>query len=569
MDPLSRKELDERLALLIDGRYADLRGLTRKQDDGQDAQLQRRLAEADMQEVDLLDVFIHWVPDDQFGACHILLPALGLSGQASAVRLERLLRLVPDRDDGFAYHLAEVLQTRFTSEPSLAFDLVVSICSDTPIGDRACRTWAHSFAIAQPVIAAKFVMGRLGPPVQDARAVHALVAALPWRSEAVKEIIEPYQQPLLAYLVALSNTNAENAWYCIVELAQFDRAAFRLVAEALSAGVPEAASQVARSVFRIESAYYGVEAVPLNDLLRRLVELALQNKSICHNVDLALSSCLRKAPQKSFVIEQLLALGNGPEDVLQRFNLTFQSSAEDEALFRTLLTHWLLSPTASFPVIRGMLEFLYARPVRAVLDEPLFAAATPLVRTKAIRRVLGLHEEGPTLCHFAASIARMESLGDSGLYMAGDMLNFLKIEYPGATEAFLKPLCSPSCRNARGAVVFRGIYASILRWTRHLARLPRRRELRISDVDAFSLRSAQAKQHDHIQQVGEKNSVFASLVTKAHLAQGRRFVTHLADGPSQIVDLVSGGLSFELPSSELSDPMQGYIRRFKLLEQAR
>ena len=340
MDPLSREALEERLALLKNGRYAELRTLIRTQDDAQNAQLHQRLAEADMVEADLLDIFVHWQPDDQFGARHILLPALGLSGRADASRLERLLRLVPDVEDGLAYHIGEVLQARFTSEPALALELVASICSESPIVDRACSTWALSFAVANPGLAARFVVDRIGPRVRDARAVGALVVTLPWRYDAVKEVIEPNLQGLLRYLVELSTTNAEAAWYCIVELAQFDSAAFTLVANALSTGVPDAAAQVARSIFRIDGVDYGAEGVPLVDVLRRVVELALQHNSICHNVDLALSSCLRKPLQRSFAVEQLLALGDGPGDVLQRFNLTFQSTVDDEVLYRTLLTTW-------------------------------------------------------------------------------------------------------------------------------------------------------------------------------------------------------------------------------------
>jgi hypothetical protein len=278
---------------------------------------------------------------------------------------------------------------------------------------------------------------------------------------------------------------------------------------------------------------------------------------------------LRKQEQTSLAYDCLLALGDGPDDAVGRFNLTFQSVAEDQAMFGKLLTSWLLSPTAAFPVLRDLLGFITAQRARGELDEPLFAAATPLLRAKAMRRLLGLHSEGPTLCQFAASVARMSSLGDEGLRMAADMFNFLHEEFPSATEDFLKPLSAAALRNERGAPVFRGVYAAVAKWKRHLERLPRRPELHITAADGFSLRSARIKLNEIIQRGGEEQSVLASLFSKKSIAQGRRFVVHTEHGPSAISQMGSFSHSVELPSSELSDPMRGYISRATLLEGSR
>lgn len=564
MDPLTKEALEERLALLVDGQFAELRALTRGQDQQQDRQLHARLAEADMLEIDLLERFERWLQVNQYAACQTLLPALGLSSRADATRLEQLLRMVHERNDSRANYISEALQVRFASQPALPLELTACFDSEAPITHMACRVWASSFAMALPVAAAEFVVDRLGPSSSDLRAVKALVVAIPWRSGEVRKVMAPHHQPLLDWLKELSETNAEDAWYCLVEFGQFDADADLLVADALERGVSAAASNVARSLFRIDATAYGVNNVPLADVLQRLVTLACADTSICDNVDLALSSCLRRQSQRPIAIDCLSRLGDGAEDVLERFDSTFYGLCEDAVLFKEVLTGWLLSPTASFQVISAMLNLVASNRAPAGLDEALFAQASPLARTKAVRRLLGLLGDGVALCQFAADIARMVSLGGAGLELASQMFNLLKDEFPGATEEFLKPLAASAHRRERGAEVFRGVYATAIAWKRHLERLPRRPELRIGDADAMAFRSARMKQQRDIHRGAEAMSVFASVMTKVHIAQGHRFTSHMQDGPSPISDMGHFSHAVELPSSELSDPMRGLLHRMQM-----
>jgi len=147
MNPLSKEAIEERLALLASGRFAELRALTLPQHEQQDRQLHERLAEADLREVDLLDSFERWVQVNLYAACHAVLPALGLSSRADVPRLMRLLRMVSDGIDPRANYISEALQVRFTSQPSLPIKLAASFDSDGPVTDMACRVWATSFAM--------------------------------------------------------------------------------------------------------------------------------------------------------------------------------------------------------------------------------------------------------------------------------------------------------------------------------------------------------------------------------------------------------------------------------------
>lgn len=564
MDPLSKEAVEERLALLVSGRFAELRALTLPQDEQQDRQLHERLAEADLREVDLLDSFERWVPVNLYAACHTVLPALGLSSRADVPRLMRLLRMVSVEIDPRANYVSEALQVRFASQPSLPMELAACFDSDGPVTDMACRVWATSFAMAHPVAATQFVVDRLEPQASDQRAVHALVVTIPWRAAEVRTLMTSHRQAMLAWLKGLLETNADDAWYCLVELAQFDSDAYALVAAGLERGVPPAAQHVARSLFRMDGTAYAVNHVPLADVLQRLVTLACADATVCDNVDLALSSCLKRQSQRPIAIDCVRTLGDGPDDVLKRFDSTFYALSEDAALFKEVLTGWLLSPTASFNVINAALNLVASNRAPAGLDEALFAGATPLARTKAVRRLLGLLNDGMALCQFAADIARMETLGAAGLELASQMFNMLKDEFPHATEDFLKPLAASALRRERGAQVFRGVYAIVMTWKRHLERLPKLPELHIGDADAMAFRTARVEQQREIHRGAEAMSVFASVMTKVHIAQGHRFTSHMQDGPSPISDMGHFSHAVELPSSELSDPMRGLIHRMQM-----
>ncbi len=564
MDLLSKEELEDRLAFIVNGQFAELRKLTLGQDEQQDRQLHERLAEADLREVDLLDSFERWVPVNLYAACHTVLPAFGLSSRADVPRLMRLLRMVSDGIDPRANYVSEALQVRFASQPSLPQELAACFESDGPITDMACRVWASSFAAAHAVAATQFVVDRLEPSAGDQRAVRALAAAIPWRAGDIRTLLASHRQSLLAWLKGLLETNADDAWYCLVELGQFDADAYALVADSLERSVAPAAQHVARTLFRMDGTAYAVNDVPLADVLQRLVTLACADASVCDNVDLALSSCLKRQSQRPIAIDCVRTLGCGPDDVLKRFDSTFYALCEDAALFKEVLTGWLLSQTASFEVISATLNLVATNRAPAGLDEALFAAASPLVRTKAVRRLLGLLSDGEALCQFAADIARMETLGAAGLELASQMFNLLKDEFPHATEDFLKPLAASALRQERGAQVFRGVYATVIAWRRHLERLPRRPELHIGDADNMALRTARIRQQRDIHRGAEAMSVFASMMTKVHIAQGHRFTSHMQDGPSRISDMGHFSHAVELPSSELSDPMRGLLHRMQM-----
>ena len=204
-----------------------------------------------------------------------------------------------------------------------------------------------------------------------------------------------------------------------------------------------------------------------------------------------------------------------------------------------------------------------------VLDEVAFAAQTPERRVKAARRLLALMHHGPTLCHFCELIATMSMLGSERFNLSGEMLDNAFLEYPGATEEFLRDKTSTLSPSAPETQVFQGIYANVLQWRSVLEKLPNRKELRPSDAVFQVLRARKRRINREIMRVAAEQSIFASLCTNVHMAQGRKFASHTPFGAPQITQMAESSHMVELPSSELADPMRGQIERNNLLRNAR
>jgi len=264
-----------------------------------------------------------------------------------------------------------------------------------------------------------------------------------------------------------------------------------------------------------------------------------------------------------------MRLGAVPKDMVEEFPEVFGALANHTNEFASVLTNWLLSPDVSFTSLASLLSMCTSSRAPVALDETAFATPPPERRLKAARRLLALTHHGPTLCHFSALIAEMPTLGPERFNLSGQMLDNAFLEYPGATEEFLKDKTSTLSTSAPEAQVFHGVYANILQWRSVLEKLPNRNELRPSDAEFQVLRTRKRRFNREIMRVAAEQSIFASLCTNLHMAQGRKFASHTPFGAPQITQMAESSHFFELPSSELADPMRGQIERNNLLRNAR
>ncbi|MCY1551252.1 hypothetical protein D9M68_875690 [compost metagenome] len=149
------------------------------------------------------------------------------------------------------------------------------------------------------------------------------------------------------------------------------------------------------------------------------------------------------------------------------------------------------------------------------------------------------------------------------------MLQVLFDEYPAATDKFLKEKAKACSRSAPEARSYRAVYASVLRWRRVLERLPALQELRPTDNELHILRTLKSRLNREILRGAAERSIFANMVSSAHVAQGRKVVIRTPHGSPQVVAMGEASHSIELPSSELADPMRGHLNRIQLLRDAR
>jgi hypothetical protein len=565
MADLSMRDLEELLAHLVNGEFEAFHDRMRLLDDAGERQVELFLAAADGKDVDLLDRYTNWRNSDRFGAAYRLLPALGLSGAMTARRAEALLRLLDIADDGEQHFIGEAMTRAVRAMPALAVEVGGSLRANGPTSAVVLRGWAVTYASAAPKLASQHALKLADQEGHEAAL--PLLMVLAWRQDTVRTILSPHRELTLEILGNATARGIDPAWDAISEQAQFDIAAQRFMLEALDRGVPQSAAAIALSIARSDDKTYGVDALPLEQVLERLASAAMVDASIRGSVDMALTHCLHR--------EALAALTQGTlsklaiSGAVSSFTRAFESLARKEKRFAGVLTAWLLSPTASFEAIRELLRLVATGHAHPALDETALNAASNEHCVKAMRRLLACLHDGPSLCRFAAIVARMPSLGEAGLRLASEMFNILFLEFPGATEEFLEPLAKPALKRQRGYKIFRGVHANAVRWRKLLECLPQRAELRISDTDLFAYRSVRLKMGRFITRQAEAQSVFAGMVTKRSMAQGRRFASRIGDFSPTITDLNSVGHSMELPSSELADPMRGLMTRMSYLENSR
>jgi hypothetical protein len=156
-----------------------------------------------------------------------------------------------------------------------------------------------------------------------------------------------------------------------------------------------------------------------------------------------------------------------------------------------------------------------------------------------------------------------------GLQIADQLLSQAFLEYPNATLAFLQRKTSSVPKSAPYAPLYRTVCANALRWKRILGKLPRLKELKPSAEQWSAVAAQRHRVNRQIWKLAEQRSVFAAISTKLHICQGHRFASHLGHGAPQVSTMQHSSHSIELPSSEVSDPVGGFLRRMAILSLAR
>ncbi|UUZ67845.1 hypothetical protein LP416_25990 [Polaromonas sp. P2-4] len=520
---------------------------------------------------DLFEQLRVWPDDAMQVALRRLVPAVSQVQKLTLEDAVRFLDFAARVPMSYRHSVAKQLRPHIARDTQLGVQLGNEIRRRGNMGEGAMRVWADAFSGGSAKAAAEFAVTLVEDPTGVMAQLAVLLQYLDGREAAVATVLMSHEARLSAALERATQVQGEgmDAWMALTAIASFSVSATTVLLAAAAAGTAAAISAIANWLYRNGAPKVGATDAPIEGLAKTLVTHAVQNESLRRQVDSVLASLLQRKSTRSLVFPCFAELGAYDIDPAEAFSESLQAVCDEPDAFTRLLTEWLLAPGVTFTAIRGLLSLCITGQAPVGLNEAMFATAGADRKVVAARRLLALAHNGPVLCQFIAFLAESPDVQPDGLRLAAEMLNEAFVEYPGATEAFLKDRTRPAERTKPFSHVYRGVYANALRWRRVLARLPEASEVQPTESQRRALRAMHARVNRDILRAAKEQSVFAQLATNITVSQGRRFATHTALGPSQVGQMQQTGHSIELPSSELADPVGGMFRRAQMLEASR
>lgn len=525
--------------------------------------LQRELGRRHGQTIDLVERLRAWPVDGSTRAVTHLLPAL-LHAPITKVQLLQLLQFAAAAGGSARYRVTEVVRNAFVASPRASRDVGLAMRADHSLTP-ALSIWITAFVQAAPGDAAAYVTELPTETSSERELVANFLETLRPFLPSVVQMLAPHAERLLAAVLLEApkiGLHFSVLWSAVRTLAHFYVPAMDVLMDASRAGQTPALIALANWLPGQSDSALGASSVPLSDVVDVLLQHSLSDEELRKRaVDSNLASLLYTEALRPIVISRVKRLASVDAPIAEMFSEVFNAIADHQGLFAALLTDWLLSASATLAAVRSVLAMCTGSRAPPVLDAPTFTAAPMDRQVVACRRLLNLTMDGPTLCEFIGLLAQESGFQPQGLRYASEMLPAAMDEFPGAAEDFLAPRTRADRRNDPYAPLYRAVYARALQWRRVLMRLPKLNELKPSDPHLHALRSMHVRHSQEVMRAARAQSILGQIATTVHTAQGRRFVSHLEPGPTGISGMVAQSHSFELPSSERSDPLGGLIRR--------
>ncbi|MEA1029369.1 hypothetical protein T3A99_12405 [Pseudomonas sp. N-137] len=520
-------------------------------------------------DIDLLAQLLAW-PTDRLGAAvNRLLPAVGQIPELNAPDTLRLLQFAERLQPSYWYSVSEQLRPHIAAFPQLGRQVGEQLRTTELPGYGALRVWAGAFSTEAPETAANFALSLATGDPGDSPPLAALIQFLPMHNSAVHALLVPKEANLAKLLWNATPTLGSTAWTSLTNLADLSPSAMDILEQSIERGEIEATLAVANWMHQVSTPRVGASGLPLDNLVRKLLHAALTHEQTRAQVDNGVAQLLYRPALRQYVLPCVTELGNSDANAVEIFPSIFVGVCDAPNDFHQILTVWLLSPDVTFSAVASLISLCSREQALVGLDVATFNLTMPERQLVAARRLLALTHHGQVLCSFIAVLAETPALQPAGFDIAVQMLNEAFDEYPGATVEFLEKRTRPASRKEPFAHAYRSVYANALRWRRVLARLPPLNELCPTDTQLLALRSMKQRMNRDIMRGVAEQSIFASLVTSAHVAQGRRFASHNNFGAPLMAEMTESSHSIELPSSELADPVGGMLRRATTLRGAR
>lgn len=527
------------------------------------------LAVAHGDTLDVLERLLAWPVDGIRASMRWLMPTVEHLKQLPLDDAKRFLLYSTRVPPSFRHAVAELLRPHLARSPELGPQLGEWVRSTFVQNDGAARVWASAFSGGAPEAAARYVVSLRTGSASDLSLMAQLIQFLPIASEHVRAVIVPVEADLANALAGHAPDPSDDSWHALACIADASPVATETLMHAVESGKPGAIEAMCHWLHRVTGPTLGATSASVENVLSNLLRHARHDAQVRPAVDSVVAGMFYRASMRSTALQCVGALSEVDGDLNEMFPETIDALCESSVEFTRQLTTWLLAEGVTFAAVRSLLARCGQRQAHATIDPAVFAAATAHRKVVAARRLLALTHDGPALCQFIGCLAESPALQPDGLNMASQMLNEAFAEYPTATEEFLKERTRSVPRSEPFAVVYRGVYANVLRWRLVLRRLPLLNELKPTDAQLQALRAMRQRLNREIMRGAEEKSVLASIFTKVHLAQGRRFATHTPYGPPQIAEMQESSHSIELPSSERADPVGGMLRRASTLAASR
>lgn len=527
------------------------------------------LGDAHGKSVDLLECLCAWPNEGSSDAIRRLLPAVEHIPQLSVPDGDRFLAFAERIPVSYRYRVAEALRPHLARSPELGDQLGHLLRQGRSSQDGSVRVWAGAFGSGAPANAVQFAVRLSGGSDCDRALMAVLLQFLPMADTEVQVGITQSDVGLVRALMSMAPEPSSDAWHALASIAEVSAAAMNALGQGVEGGNAGAIVALSLGLHRISKPTFGATGVPIERLLASLLRHAVLNANVRPAVDSAVAGMFYRESLRPFALQCFAELSRVDGDLEELFPEILNGVCEQPRDFAKLLTEWLVAEGVTFSAIRSLLARCSQQRAQASLDSAVFGSANVQRKVVAARRLLALTHNGPVLCQFIACLAEQPSLQPEGLQLAEQMLNEAFAEYPHATEEFLRARTRPTDRREPFAPVYRRVFANVLRWRLVLRRLPQLAEIRPTDAQLQALRARRQRVNREILRGAAERSVFASIFTNVHLAQGRRFATHTPHGAPQVAAMQQSSHSIELPSSELADPVGGMLRRARALAASR
>lgn len=519
--------------------------------------------------LDLFERLLAWPEADSRNALRYLAPAIAYV-PATASQTRGLLLFAERAGDAARYQLVPVLKQLFAREAGLASVLGDTLRAENSPKEFLFGMWASAFVQSRPVDAALYVIALPRTNQRDRLVVASLLEVLPTHEHQIATILQAEENALFQALLQDApheGFHFSTQWAAIRKLAEFSPAAMHALMDAAEAGETPALIALANWLPGSTSATLGATGTGIANIVDLLMRRAIEDEELRNrSVDSAVSALLYNSNLRSIVVECVERLGVVDAPIASLFDSIFSAIAEEPTDMARLLTTWLVGGGISFDAIGSLLARYRGHGMPAALDPSTFTAAPRGRKEVAARRLLALTMDGPALCAFIGVLAESPALQPDGLQLAGQMLHEAFIEYPGATEDFLKERMTALPRVAPYAALYQAAHREAVRWRDLVTDLPRLRELRPTDTERLALGAINRRFSRDIHRQAERGSILSVLTTKVTLAQGRRFSSLFGPGAPVVTSMSEMSHEMELPTSEVSDPLGGLMRRLRILQ---